>query len=96
MQVRLIITLNAAADRGDELVDALRARAADVVTEPGCEQFEVFQSADNPDVLVLLERWRDQRALDAHAELNKTRTPIDPSLIVGHTAREDYIYNRTR
>jgi quinol monooxygenase YgiN len=35
--------------------------------EPGCEQFEVFQSVVNPDKLALLERWTDQAALDTHA-----------------------------
>jgi quinol monooxygenase YgiN len=35
--------------------------------EPGCEQFEAFQSVDDPDKIVLLERWKDQDALDVHA-----------------------------
>jgi len=25
--------------------------------EPGCEQFEVFQSVVNPDKLTILKRW---------------------------------------
>jgi quinol monooxygenase YgiN len=32
--------------------------------EPGCEQFEVFQSVVNPDKLAILERWTDQEASD--------------------------------
>jgi hypothetical protein len=64
--------------------------------EPGCEQFEAFQSAVNPDKLVLLERWTDQASLDAHARLNSTRPPLLPELRVGKTEREDYEYNRTR
>jgi hypothetical protein len=64
--------------------------------EPGCEQFEVFQSAVNPDKLALLERWTDQAALDAHAQLNSARPPLRPELRVGSGEREDYEYNRTR
>jgi len=64
--------------------------------EPGCEQFEVFQSVLNPDKLALLERWSDQAALDAHAKLNSTRPAQRPELRMGSGEREDYQYNRTR
>ena len=64
--------------------------------EPGCEQFEVFQSAVNPEKLVLLERWTDKAALDAHAKLNSARPPLPSELRTGTTVREDYEYNRTR
>jgi quinol monooxygenase YgiN len=63
--------------------------------EPGCEQFEVFQSVVNPDKLVLLERWIDKAALDVHA-LTSTRPMLSPELRVGTSEREDYEYNRTR
>ena len=64
--------------------------------EPGCEQFEVFQSVLNPDRLVLLERWADQAALDVHANVNTTRPPMPAGLRVGTGEREDYEYKRTR
>jgi hypothetical protein len=64
--------------------------------EPGCEQFEVFQSVVNPDKLALLERWTDKGALDVHAKFNTTRPPLRPELRMGQTEREDYEYNRTR
>jgi len=65
--------------------------------EPGCEQFEVFQSVVNPDKLALLERWTDKAALDVHAQLNSTRPSLSPELRTpGRPKREDYEYNRTR
>ena len=64
--------------------------------EPGCEQFEVFQSALNPDKLVLLERWADQAALDVHAKVNTTRPQLPSGLRAGAGEREDYVYKRTR
>ena len=63
--------------------------------EPGCEQFEIFQSAANPDRLALLERWADQAALDTHAKLNATRPALRPELRAS-SEREDYEYARTR
>ena len=96
MSIRLIVTITAAPGKGAELAKAYGPRCAEVMKEPGCEQFEVFQSATNPDRLVLLEKWKDKAALAAHAELNKTRPPLHPELRAGAGEREDYEYNRTR
>ena len=96
MAIRLIVTIAAVPGKGSELAQGYRARCAEIMKEPGCEQFEVFQNVMNPDKLVLLERWTDKSALDAHARLNSTRPPLLPELRVGTTEREDYEYNRTR
>jgi quinol monooxygenase YgiN len=96
MAIRLVITLTAAPGKGAELAQAFSTRCADVMKEPGCQQFEAFQSVVNPDRLVLLERWADQAALDVHAQLNRTRPALRPELRVGDGEREDYQYNRTR
>jgi quinol monooxygenase YgiN len=96
MAIRLVVTITAAAGKGSELAQLYKARCAEAVKEPGCEQFEAFQSVENPDRLVLLERWVDQAALDVHAKLNATRPPLRPDLRVGSGEREDYAYNRTR
>jgi quinol monooxygenase YgiN len=96
MSLRLIVTITAAPGRGSELAQGYKTRCAEVGTERGCEQFEIFQSVANPDKLVLLERWTDQAALDEHLKLNNTRPALLPELRVGTTQREDYQYNRTR
>jgi quinol monooxygenase YgiN len=96
MAIRLVVTITAAPGKGSELAQAYKARCADARKEPGCEQFEIFQSLVNPDRLTLLERWADQAALDAHAKLNSTRPPLLPELRVGNGEREDYEYHRTR
>jgi quinol monooxygenase YgiN len=96
MALRLIVTISAAPGKGTELAQAYRGRCAEVMQEPGCEQFEVFQSVVNPDKLALLERWSDQAALDVHSQANNTRPPLRPELRAGKTEREDYEYNRTR
>lgn len=96
MAIRLVVTINAVPGKGAELAKAYKTRCADAMKEPGCEQFEAFQSVANPDTIVLLERWVDQAALDAHARLNSTRPPLLPELRAGAGQREDYEYNRTR
>ncbi len=96
MAIRLIVTITTAPGKGSELAQAYPARCAEIMKEPGCEQFEAFQSIVNPDKLLLLERWTDQAALDEHAKLNSTRPPLLPELRAGRSEREDYEYNRTR
>jgi quinol monooxygenase YgiN len=96
MAVRLVITFTAAPGKGAELAGNMKARCAEVRQEPGCEQFEAFQSVIDPDRIVLLERWRDQAALDAHAALNAGRAPMPGGLLQGRGEREDYDYNKTR
>jgi quinol monooxygenase YgiN len=99
MSVRLVITTYAKPGKGTELAQAMAARCRTVQQEPGCQQFEVFQSALDPDKLVVLELWDDQAALDTHAQRNATRPP-NPALADlranGVRPREDYVYNRTR
>jgi quinol monooxygenase YgiN len=96
MAIRLIVTINAAPGKGTELAQMYKGRCADVMQEPGCEQFEVFQSVVNPDKLTLLERWTDDAALEIHSKVNSTRPSLPAELRAGTTEREDYEYNRTR
>ena len=96
MSIRLIITITAAPGKGNEVAREMNDRCNAVRSEPGCEQYELFQSASDPDRLVLLEQWQDQDALDAHAELNAQRPPLDRELFEGPSQREDYVLNRVR
>ena len=96
MAIRLVVTIAAAPGKGAELAQAFKARCAEAMKEPGCEQFEAFQSVLDPDRLTLLERWTDQSALDSHARLNSSRPPFRPELRAGNGEREDYEYRRTR
>ncbi|MPZ48557.1 MAG: hypothetical protein GEU75_04460 [Dehalococcoidia bacterium] len=97
MSVRLVIQLTSAPGKGAELAAEMASRCREVQQEPGCEQYEVFHSALEPDKLVLLERWRDAQALEVHSQLNRTRPQIAPELRSSAPGeREDYEYNRTR
>lgn len=96
MAIRLIVKITAAPGKGTELGKLYKARCEEIIKEPGCEQFEVFQSVVNPDNLTILERWTDQAALDVHAKVNTTRPSLPAELRMGTTEREDYTYNRTR
>src|SRR5436190_18388594 len=83
MAVRLIVIFHAAPGKGAELAQAMKARCDISRQDAGCEQFEVFQSVFDPDKLVLLELWKDQAALDAHAKLPAGRPPLPEGLRLG-------------
>lgn len=38
------------------------------LSEPGCLGYDIFQSRDDPAVIVLIETYRDDAALTAHRE----------------------------
>jgi quinol monooxygenase YgiN len=99
MPVRLVVSLQAQPGKGAELLKAMEQRCAEARQEPGCLQFEAFQSGHNPDDLCLLELWADQAALDVHAAVNASHPP-NPAMaelrVDGAGSREDYEYNRTR
>lgn len=99
MSVRLVINLQARPGKGAELLKVMEQRCVEVRKEPGCQQFEVFQSGHDPDNLCLLEHWADQAALDVHAGVNAGRPPNAAMAELradGPGSREDYDYNRTR
>lgn len=92
MAVRLVIGFTAAPGKGGELAQAFKERCQAVTQEPGCLQFEVFQSVLDPDRLTLLELWADDAALAEHAKMNATRAPLPRDLFGGPGQREDYVH----
>lgn len=47
--------------------DALREAVTATNQEDGCEYYALHQDIEHPDRFVMLERWRDEAALAAHA-----------------------------
>ena len=96
MSIRLIVNMRAVPGKGAELAKAYRERCAGIAQEPGCEQFEVFQSVVDPDRLVLMDLWQVAASLAVHAKVNASRPPLPAGLRLEGSVREDYSYNRTR
>jgi quinol monooxygenase YgiN len=66
MAIRHIVTVQVAAGQAHRFADAFRPLRAVALQEAGCEQYELFQSFDDPDRVVILERWSSQELLDLH------------------------------
>lgn len=73
MAVRHVITIQVAPGRAHDFAEAFKVLQAIAQQQEGCEQYELFQSVDEPEKVVLLERWASQELLDRHTEAERTR-----------------------
>ena len=90
MAVRLIITWKALPGRASELAEAFLPVMQVVRREDGCEQYHLFQSTEDPDGLVLLERWRDEESLAKHAEGMRSRPTTHRELMAEPSVMETF------
>ena len=75
MAIRHVITIPIAAGKAAEFIEAFKAVQVTALEEEGCEQYELFQGVDDPDTMVLLERWTSQELLERHMKAERTRDP---------------------
>jgi quinol monooxygenase YgiN len=50
----------------DTVLSHLAALGTQSLAEPGCLGYEAFQSVDDDNTIVIIERYRDKSALDSH------------------------------
>ena len=72
MGIRHVVTIQVAPGRSVDFASAFKALQTIAQGEEGCEQYELFGSLDDPDKVVLLERWASQASLDAHMERERS------------------------
>ena len=73
MPVRIIVSMQPAPGKRDALLAAFADLCPTVQEEPGCQQYEVYESLEHPDRLVLLEKWETEAALAVHQERMQER-----------------------
>ena len=62
----LLVQVTVKSDKVEECVELLKAVSAETRKEPGCVQYMVHQSAENPQNFVFYETYKDGAALEAH------------------------------
>lgn len=62
----VLATYTTAPGKDNEVADLLRSYTALVLEEPGCVAFEVYRSVDDRRRFLLLEKYVDRAAFDAH------------------------------
>ena len=89
MAVRIIVSMTAAAGKRQALMDAFGTLCPSVQQEPGCQQYEFYQSLEGPDRFVLLERWDDEETLRVHSERMRERN-LNLDALRSHRAVERF------
>ena len=80
--VNLIATFSALEGHQAEVLRLITEYGTVVRAEPGNERFEVYTDQASPNDFVIVERYRDQSAFDAHLntdigrQFNATLTPL--------------------
>ena len=72
-RLRRIVRLTMAEGRGDEARKALLELRKATLPEPGCAEFEFFQSLADERAFALIEDFADEAALARHMEEPHTR-----------------------
>ena len=75
MAIRHVIAIQITPGKAADFARAFKVVQAIASQDEGCEQYELFQSLDAPDRLVLLERWASQELLDKHMAAERSRDP---------------------
>lgn len=91
MAVQVVVRSNVLPGKGDAFITAWLPRLAAVRREPGCEQYELFRSIEDPDKFVMVERWTGEPAFEAHRALNRTRPGIGAELRDGASVLQSCI-----
>ena len=87
MAIRIIVNMQALPGKGAELARLRAPRHAEVRQDPGCEQFDLFQNTEDPDHLLLVERWTDAESLAAHYALNRPQVGVELRAGTGKSER---------
>jgi quinol monooxygenase YgiN len=90
MPVRLVISFDLKPGTADAFIQSRLARHQEVQKEPGCQQYELYKSAERQDAVVLLEQWATPEDLATHHELNQTRPQLGMEFRAGPSRSERY------
>lgn len=62
------IDLVARAGKQHELLDSILALTSRIAKETGCKDCRAYQNTDNKDEFVVLERWENEKRVQAHLD----------------------------
>ncbi|MEV5882460.1 putative quinol monooxygenase [Streptomyces sp. NPDC052020] len=66
MSIEITVLFDVVPDRMDSVTSAFQELCGATRKEEGALRFDAFRSEEHQNVIVLVEDWADQRAIDAH------------------------------
>jgi quinol monooxygenase YgiN len=64
--VTVLVRLQAKPGEGDKLVEVVKAITPDSIDKDGAGAFELVRDLDDPDTVVMIEKWRDRASHEAY------------------------------
>ncbi|CAM2141279.1 (4S)-4-hydroxy-5-phosphonooxypentane-2,3-dione isomerase [Pararobbsia alpina] len=65
-QIVVVARWHVAQDQVNDVLDIVSTLRQHSLAEPGCLGYEVFRSTEDTGTVLLIERYRDAEAIDAH------------------------------
>lgn len=72
MELFIFARFHAREGKQDAVEAALREEIPQAHKEPGCLAINAYRSARDPTLFFIHSRWTDEKAFDAHAEMQHT------------------------
>ena len=69
MPLLVFATITARPGAESDLKAGLLDLVTQVRTEPACQLYELYQSAEHPERFIMHERWDDEAGLQAHTQM---------------------------
>ena len=66
-EVTVVATIHPKPGHTDELIRKMQANVRNVHEEDGCLHYTYHRGIDDPDALIVIERWESEEHLAAHA-----------------------------
>ncbi|HUC10348.1 MAG TPA: putative quinol monooxygenase [Stellaceae bacterium] len=67
-QVMIVVEFDVKPEHRDQFIELMSGHARRSRGDDGCLQFDIMLPHDDNQHVFLIEKWRDQAALDAHAK----------------------------
>ena len=66
-EITVVATIHPKPGHADALIREMQANAANVHNEAGCLHYTYHRGIDDPEAIVVIERWASEAALQEHA-----------------------------
>ncbi len=76
--VRILVSLEFEGELPEGFAQGFAARVLESRQDPGCIEFEVARSVENPSRFFLIEHWESQQLLNEHWQVQQQRQAQAP------------------
>ncbi|WIM48249.1 putative quinol monooxygenase [Methanosarcina mazei] len=66
MAIRVVAKNQVKPEKVQEFMNLCKSLIEETLKEEGCIDYEVYQELENPEILTMLEEWKDEGSLDQH------------------------------